>query len=65
MAWQCVSPELTVKGIKRCCISNAADGTDDDMLWNGNEEGENVSSEYKKREGTECGDGDSDTDWYT
>jgi hypothetical protein len=25
----------TVKGFKICCISNAVEGTDDDMLWNG------------------------------
>jgi hypothetical protein len=33
-AWQCISPEVIVKGFKKCCISNAVDGTDDDMLWN-------------------------------
>jgi len=32
-AWQCISPEVTVKSFKKCCISNAVDGTDD-MLWN-------------------------------
>jgi hypothetical protein len=31
-AWQSVSPEVTVKGFKKCCISIAADGTDDNML---------------------------------
>jgi hypothetical protein len=29
-AWQCISPEVTVKGF----ISNAMVGTDDVMLWN-------------------------------
>ena len=38
MAWQHISPEVTVKGFKKCCISTAVDGTDDDMLWNGSEE---------------------------
>jgi hypothetical protein len=33
-----------VKGFKKCCISNEVDGTDDDMLWNGSEEPENVRS---------------------
>jgi hypothetical protein len=36
-ALQRVSPEVTVKGFKKCCISSGMDGTDD-MLWNGNEE---------------------------
>ena len=35
MAWQYNSPLVTVKGFKKCCISNAVDATDDDMLWNG------------------------------
>ena len=41
-----------MKGFKKCCISDAVEGTDVDMLWNGSED-----------EGTECEDGDSDTDW--
>jgi hypothetical protein len=36
-AWQHISPELTVKGFKKCCISCAVDGTHDDMLWNDSE----------------------------
>jgi len=27
--WQHISPEMTVKGIKKCSISNAVGGTDD------------------------------------
>jgi len=33
-----ISIEVTVKGFKKCCIPNARDGTDDDMLWKGSEE---------------------------
>jgi hypothetical protein len=33
-AWQHISPQVTVKGFKKCCISNAVDGTDGDMLCN-------------------------------
>ena len=29
-AWHCISPAVILKGFKKCCISNAADGTDDD-----------------------------------
>jgi hypothetical protein len=42
MAWQSISPEMTLKGFKKCCVSNAADGTDDVMLWNDSEEDGNV-----------------------
>jgi hypothetical protein len=37
VAMQCTSPEVTVTGFKKCCISNAVDETDD-TLWNGSEE---------------------------
>jgi len=63
-AWQCISPEVTMKGCKKCCISSALDGSDDYMLWNGSEEEGDVSGECEEDEGTDCEDGDSDTDWY-
>jgi hypothetical protein len=43
MAWQCISPGVTVKGFRKYCISNAVD-ENDDMLWNGSEEDGNVRS---------------------
>jgi hypothetical protein len=44
MAWQCISPEVILKDFKKCCISNAMDGTAY-MLWNDIEEDGNVRSE--------------------
>jgi hypothetical protein len=32
MAWQRISPEVTVNGDKKCCMSSAVDGTDDAVL---------------------------------
>jgi hypothetical protein len=52
-----------MKGFKRWCISKAVDGTDDNMWWNGSEEDGNVRSECEDDEGTDCEDGDSDTEW--
>ena len=63
MAWQCISPEVTVKAFKKCCISSAVDESDNDMLWNGSEEEGNVRSNYEGYEGTDCEDGDGETDW--
>ena len=48
MAWRHISPEVTVMGFKKCCISNAMDGTADDMLWNGSEDNGNVRSECQE-----------------
>ena len=63
MAWQHVSPKMLVKGVKKYFIFNAVDETADNMLWNGNEEDRNVRSECEEDEGTDCEDGESDTDW--
>jgi hypothetical protein len=63
MAWQGISPEMILKGFKKCCMSNAMDGTDDDMLWNCSEDDGNVRSECEEDEGTDCEDRDSDTYW--
>ena len=37
--------------------------TIDNMVWDGSEEDGNVTSECEEHEGTNCEDGDSDTDW--
>ena len=63
MAWQCILPEVTVKGFKKHCISNAMDGTVCDLLWNGSEVGGNVRSECREDEGIDCAGGDSNSDW--
>jgi hypothetical protein len=52
-----------VKGFKKCCISDTMDGTEDNMLWDGREQGGNVTNECEEDEGTDYEDGDSDTDW--
>jgi hypothetical protein len=30
--WQSITPKVIVRGFKKCCISKAVDGTDDDVL---------------------------------
>jgi hypothetical protein len=52
-AWQCISSAVTVKGFKKCCISNAMDETDDGMLRNDSEEDGDVRSECEEDEGTD------------
>jgi len=59
MAWQHISPKVTVRGFKKCCISKTLDETDDDMLWNGSEEEGNVKSYCVEDEGINCEDGNS------
>ena len=61
MAWQYISPEVTVKGFKKCCISSAVDGTNG-TFWNDHEEDVGVRTECDKDEGPDCEDGNGDTD---
>ena len=53
IALQHISPKVTVVGFKKCCVSNAVDGTDDDMLWNDLEVEGKVRSECGEDEGTD------------
>ena len=59
-AWQHISPEVTVKGFKKCCISTAVDETDDKMLWNGSEDEGNARSECEEDGDINCVEGGSD-----
>jgi len=54
---------VNAKGFKKCCISNAMDETDDNMLWNGSEEDRNIRSVCEEYDDADCENGDSDTDW--
>ena len=45
-------------------MQSATDETDGDTLQNGSKEDGYVSNECEEDEGTDCRDGDSDTDWY-
>jgi hypothetical protein len=62
-AWQHISPEMTVKGFKMCCISNVMVGTDNDMLWNSSEEDGNIRGECEEDKGTNFEDENSDSGW--
>jgi hypothetical protein len=53
MARDSISPEVNVKGFKKCFTSNTMRGTEDDLLWNGTEEDGNDRSYCQEDEGTE------------
>lgn len=62
---------MILKGFKKCCISDAVDETDNDMLWNDSEGDGNVKNECEEDEVTACEDEHStmkiktsDTDLY-
>jgi hypothetical protein len=51
------------EGFKKCCMCSSVNGTDGDMLWNGSEGDGDVRGACEEDEGTDCEDGDSDTEW--
>jgi hypothetical protein len=61
MGWQHISPQVTVKGFKKCRMSSAMDETDD-MVWNGSEDYGNIRSECEEDEYTDCDHSDRDSD---
>ena len=55
----CISAELVAKSFKKCCISNALNGTEDDLLWDNNEDDSDVddpSSDYLLSDGDNAGE---------
>jgi hypothetical protein len=44
-AWDDISPESIVMGFKTCCVSNDINGTEDDVLWEEDHEGNSSSSD--------------------
>lgn len=52
-AWRELSQEMVSHSFKKCGISNAADGTEDDILWDDEEE-ETVEVESNDDEEMEC-----------
>jgi len=32
-AWKAIPKSIIIRSFKKCCISNALDGSEDDILW--------------------------------
>jgi hypothetical protein len=56
-AWEELNPEIIVKAFKKCTISNALDGSEDDCVWQ--------EKEKSDGENTECEDDDNDVYKYS
>ena len=37
-AWKAIPETIIIRSFKKCCISNALDGSVDDILWEDNDE---------------------------
>lgn len=54
-AWQELEPQIIVHSFKKCCISNALDGSEDDILW----------EDQATSDTTSADDTDADNDYYS
>jgi hypothetical protein len=52
-AWNCISSNVIVKSLKKASISNALDGTDDDVIWQ-EEIGNNDVNDSSASESNSC-----------
>lgn len=57
-SWNDMKSESIVKGFKKCCISNAMDGSEDNVLWQNSED----EDDNEEAEDSEESDNESDSD---
>ena len=59
-AWKAIPESIIVRSFKRCCISNALDGSEDDILWEGDGEHKEDSDWVTDNDSVMSDDGESD-----
>ena len=59
-AWTSIPAEMVAKSCKKCCISNALDGMEDDILWDDDDEDDSnlddPSSDYLSSDSNDAGE---------
>ena len=46
-AWEELSPDIIIKAFKKCTISNALDGSEDDCVWQDKAESDDENAEFE------------------
>ena len=59
-AWKAIQESIIVRSFKTCCISNALDGSEDDILWEDNDEDKDDSDWVTDNDSVMSDDGESD-----
>ena len=59
-AWKAIPESIIVRSFKKCCISNALDGDEDDILWEDDGEDKGDSDWVTDRDSIMSDDGESD-----
>ena len=59
-AWKAIAESIIVRSFKKCCRSNALDGSEDDILWKDDGEYKDGSDWVTDNDSVMSGDGESD-----
>ena len=59
-AWKAIPESIIVRIFKKCCISNALDGSENDILWEDDGEDKDVSGWVADNDSVMNDDGESD-----
>ena len=59
-AWKAIRESIIVRSFKKCCIRNALDGSEDDILWEGDGEDKDDSDWVTDNDSVMSDDGESD-----
>jgi hypothetical protein len=59
-AWKAIPESIIVRSFKKCCISNALDGSDDDILWEDDGKVKDDSDWVTDNDSVKSDDGESD-----
>jgi len=59
-AWKAIPESIIVWFFKKCCISNALDGSEDDILWEDDGEDKDDSDWVTDNDSVMSDDGESD-----
>ena len=59
-AWKAIPESIIVRSVKKCCISNALDGSEDDILWKDDGEDKDDSDWVTDNDSVMSDDGEAD-----
>ena len=59
-AWKAIPDSIIGRSFKKCCISNALDGSEDDILWEDDGEEKDDSDWVTDNDSVMSDDGESD-----
>ena len=59
-AWKAIPESITVRSLNKCCLRNALDGSEDDILWEDDGENKDDSDWVTDNDSVMSDDGESD-----